>query len=80
MGAERGGGGGEGDEDVKRGGKKKKISFQDRGKRDAFIAVPSHDPEIGNSKGSSEICVQKTGGFTRYDGTLLSLTSPLRTF
>lgn len=40
-----------GDEDVKG----KKNQFPRSGQRDAFIAVPSHDPEIGDSKGSSDL-------------------------
>lgn len=43
-----------------RGGKmlkeeRKKNQFPRSGQRDALIAIPSHDPEIGNSKGSSDL-------------------------
>lgn len=40
-------------EDVKR--RRKKNQFPRSGQRDALIAIPSHDPEIGNSKGSSDL-------------------------
>lgn len=45
---------GERSEDVKK-EKEKKNQFPRSGQRDALIAIPSHDPEIGNSKGSSDL-------------------------
>jgi len=48
----------ESSESKERGGrrcKRKKNQFPRSGQRDAFIAIPSHDPEIGNSKGSSDL-------------------------
>lgn len=34
---------------------KKKNQFPRLGQHDVFIAIPSHDPEIGISKGSSDL-------------------------
>lgn len=60
--------------------KGEKNQFPRSGQRDAFNAVPSHDPEIGNSKGSSDLRSKNRRFYPLREPSLTSLFSPFELF